>query len=129
VPEPERQNDESISNGERLWRRVQPTQINWEIYPPVVSTGAFNTTDGMSVSIASETTIEALTTNYPEDSVVEFEVGFARSLGCIVVRDPTTEDPAHAVLWGPRLRGRLQQSQKNALRNASKLIVTRRPNT
>ena len=126
---PERQNDESISNSERLWRRIHPSQINWETYPPRVSSGAFNTTDGMSVSIASETTIEALTKNYPEDCVVEFDVGFARSLGCIVVREPTTEDLAHALIWGPRSRGRLQQAQKDALRNASRLIVIRRPTT
>jgi len=109
---PERQNDLSISNSERLWRRIHPSQINWDTDPPLVSSGASNTKDGLSVSIVSETTIENLTQNYPEDSVVEFEVGFARSLGCVVFRDPTPNDPAHAIVWGPRAHGRMTQTQR-----------------
>ena len=124
---PERQDDRSIGNNERLWRRVHPFQIDWTANPPRVSSGAFNTSEGLSVSIALETTIESLTRNYPEDSVVEFDVGFTRSLGCIIERDPTQDDPAHALVWGPKSRGRLNKTQMNSLRNAARVILYRRP--
>lgn len=126
---PERQDDRSIGNNERLWRRVHPTQIDFdnETGEPRVSSGVFSTSDGLSVSIASETTIETLLRNYPEHSVVEFEVGVARSVGCVVVRDPTRDDPAHALVWGPKSRGRLNPTQRNSLRNAARVILYRRP--
>lgn len=78
---PERQDDQSIGNNEHLWRRVHPIQITFDndTGEPRVSSGVFSTGDGLSVSIASETTIEALLRNYPEHSVVEFEAGVARS--------------------------------------------------
>lgn len=123
----EREDDQSIGNSERLWRRIHPGQINWDASPPRVSSGAFNTKDGLSVSIASETTLEALTQDHPEDSIVEFEVGFARSLGCVIVRDRTEEDPAHALVWGPRSGGRLSQTQKDSLRNSATVRIYRRP--
>lgn len=124
---PERQDDPTIGKSERLWRRIHPFQINWNANPPIVSTGAFNTSDGLSVSIASETTLEALTQSHPEDSVVEFEAGFARSLGCLIFRDPTEEDPAHALVWGPKSRGRLSKTQMDSLRNAATVLIYRRP--
>lgn len=124
---PEAQNDPSIGNGERVWRRVQPTQIDWACTPPRVSSAAFSTTDGLSVSLASETTIEALTQNYPEHSVVEFEVGFARSLGCGIIRDPTEDDPSHCLVFGPKARGRMTQTQNNSLRAAAIQVRLCRP--
>lgn len=126
---PERQDDWSIGNNERLWRRVHPKQIDFdtETGEPRVSSGVFSTGDGLSVSIASETTIETLLRNYPEHSVVEFEAGVARSVGCIVVRDPTLDDPAHALVWGPKSRGRLNPTQRDTLRNAAILRLYRRP--
>lgn len=124
---PERQDDQSIGNAERLWRRVHPDQIDWTANPPIISTAAFNTVDGLSVSLASETTLEILTRDYTEDSVVEFQVGLARSLGCTIERDPTPEDPAHALVWGPRARGRLQKSQQNSLRNAARVVLYKWP--
>lgn len=124
---PERQNDESIGNSERLWRRVHPYQIKWTLNPPVVSTGAFNTADGVSVSIASETTLELLTQNYSEQSVVEFQAGYARSLGCILQRDPTPEDPAHVLVWGPKARGRLNSKQLDGLSCNAVIILSKPP--
>jgi len=126
---PEWQDDQSIGNNERLWRRVHPTQVDFdkETGEPRVSSGVFNTGDGLSVSIASETTIETLLRNYPEHSVVEFEAGVARSVGCIVVRDRTLDDPAHALVWGPKSRGRLNKTQMETLRNAATLKLYRPP--
>ncbi len=125
---PERNDDRSIGDDERLLRRVHPSQINWETNPPEVSTGAFNTGNGLSVSIASETSPETLTRNHPEDSVVEFEVRLVRQLGCTVERNRTDEDPTHALVWGPKADGRMKKSQMNALRNAAILVLCRRPN-
>lgn len=124
---PERQNDPSINNSERLWRRVHPSQIDWTLNPPRVRKAAFNTRDGLSVSIASETTIEILTRDYPQHSVVEFEAGFARSLGCTIERDPTPEDPAHALVFGPKSRGQLNQTQLKNLRDAATLKLYKWP--
>lgn len=131
---PERQDDQSIGNNEHLWRRVHPIQITFDndTGEPRVSSGVFSTGDGLSVSIASETTIEALLRNYPKHSVVEFEAGVARSQGCIIVRDPTPDDPAHALVWGPKSRGRLNKTQMETLRNTATLRFYRpstRPGT
>ena len=123
----ERQDDLSIGKAERLWRRVHPTQVDWTVDPPEVSTAAFNTTDGMSVSIASETTIEKISTLYPEDTVVEFPAALARELGCTLERCPTAEDPAHAEVWGPRPRGRLNKTQVKGLRDAAMVVLSKRP--
>lgn len=124
---PEWKDDHSIGDNERLWRRVHPTQITFEAESgePRISSGVFSTGDGLSVSIASETTTEALLKNYPEHSLIEFEAGVARSLGCVVVRDPTDDDPAHAVVWGPKSHGRLNKTQMDALRQAAKMIIYR----
>lgn len=126
---PKWQDDQTIGNHERLWRRVHPIQITFDndLGEPRVSSGVFSTGDGLSVSMASETTIEALMRNYPEHSVVEFEAGVARSQGCIVVRDPTPDDPAHALVWGPKSRGRLNKTQMETLRNAARLVLYRQP--
>ena len=124
---PERQDDSSIGKAERLWRRVHPGQINWTVEPPEVSTGAFNTTDGMSVSIASETTIERISALYPEDSIYEFPAAVARQLGCVLQRDPTDEDPAHALVHGTRERSRLTKTQFKTLRDAATLVRLKRP--
>lgn len=124
---PEQKDDTSIAEDERLWRRVHPSQLDWEADPPIVSTGVFNTGNGLSVSIASQSSLETITRNYPEFSVVEFEVRLVRSLGCSVERDPTDEDAAHALVWGPNANGRMRKSQLNALRNTAKLVLVRRP--
>ena len=115
---PEQRDDPSISDSELLWRRVHPFQIDWKVNPARVSSGAFNTANGLSVSIASETTLTAITIKFPEDSVVQFEVSLARSLGCKIERDPTDDDASHALVWGPKAHGRLSKTQMDNLRNA-----------
>ena len=126
---PQRPDDPSIGDEERLWRRVHPKQIDLssETGEPEVSSGAFSTREELSIAISSQTTLETFVFNYPEHSVVEFTAGAARVLGCSVVRDPLPNDPAHALLCGPRSRGRLTQSQKELLKQVSRLILFKSP--
>lgn len=126
---PQRPDDPSIDNNERLWRRVHPTQINIDsgTGDPDVSSAVFSTREEVSVAIASETTLEIFVANNPEHSVVEFTVGSARSAGCTVVRDPLADDPAHALVCGPRSHGQLNKTQQELLKQASRLVLFREP--
>lgn len=126
---PQRPDDPTIDGSQRLWRRVHPIQIRIdpETEDPEISSGVFSTDQELSVALASETTIETLLGEYPEYSVVEFEAVDARSTGCTVVRCPLPGDPAHALVCGPRSRGRLNKTQQQYLKTHSRLVVFRRP--
>lgn len=125
---PQRPDDPSIGNDERLWRRVHPTQI--ELDPqtkePDVSSGTFSTREEVSVTIASESTLADFLRDNSDHSVIEFTAGGARALGCTVVRDPQPNDPAHALVCGSRSRGQLNKTQQELLNQASRLIVVGR---
>jgi len=125
---PQRPDDPSISENERLWRRVHPVQIDLDpqTRQPDVSSGAFSTREEVSVAIASQTTLAAFILNYPEHSVIEFTAGAARAAGCTVVRDPLPDDPAHALVCGPRSRGQLNKTQQELLQQASTVVLFRR---
>jgi len=125
---PQRPDDPSIGNDERLWRRVHPTQI--ELDPqtkePDVSSGTFSTREEVLVTIATESTLADFLRDNPDHSIIEFTAGAARALGCTVVRDPQPNDPAHALVCGSRSRGQLNKTQQELLNQASSLIVVGR---
>ena len=125
---PQRPDDPSIDDGERLWRRVHPTQIelNPQTRQPDVSSGTFSTREEVSVSIASESVLADFLRDNPDHSVIEFTAGAARALGCTVVRDPQPNDPAHALVCGTRSRGQLNKTQQELLNQASTLVVVGR---
>jgi hypothetical protein len=128
---PQRPDDPSISNDERLWRRVHPSQFKpySGTGPSEISSAVFSTREEVSVAIASETTLEVFVANHLEYSVVEFTAGAARRIGCTVVRDPLPNDQAHALVCGPRSNGQLNKTQQELLKQASRLILFRGPHT
>ncbi len=106
---------------------IQPFHIDPDTGNPEISSGVFSTGEELSVAIASKTSIEALLSEYPEHSVVEFEAAAARSAGCTVVRDPLPGDDAHALVCGPKSHGRLNKTQQETLKRQSRLVCFRRP--
>lgn len=124
-----RADDPTISNEERLWRRVP---LEWiKIDPntgnPIISSAAFRPSDEMSVNIASQTTPEEVLKNDPRHSLAEFNAGYAREIGCIVVRDPLPDDRSHALVCGKNPNGRLTKSQAKKIATQARLIVYRPP--
>lgn len=125
---PESHNDPTISDSERLWRRIHPVHIKMESGEPRPSSAAFRSkTDRISVAIASLTTPETVLANYPRHSLAEFGVGFARSTGCGVVRNPLPSDPAHALLNGTASRGHLTKSEARRIAGQARWVRLQQP--
>lgn len=125
---PQRPDDPSIAHDELLWHRVHPTHIDLDpqTKEPDVSSATFSTRQEVSVTIASESTLTEFLRGYPDHSVIAFTAGAARALGCTVVRDPEPDNPAHALVCGPRSRGRLNKSQQELLTQASRLVLLKK---
>ena len=94
------QGDAPIPDGEVLYRRIHCSWITWEDGPPRPSSVAFkDRKEGkLSVAIARETSVKNLLRGRPEDSVISFVAGQARSQGLRVERDFDPDNPGHAVL-------------------------------
>jgi hypothetical protein len=122
---PQRPDDHSILDHVLLWRRVHPTQIELDPHTgkPDVSSGALSTREEVSISLATETTLELFLKDNPEHSVIEFTAGAARRLGCTVVRDPLPHDPAHALVCGSKSRGQLNKTQQELLNKEARVVV------
>ena len=124
MTDPQPENDSSIADEVVLWRRVHPAQIvqddNLDEMRP--SSQAFQNTsgtNGMSVNIASETTIDDTLQGYEDHYIVSLEAGGVRSLGQGVVRNPLPENPAHAEVTGKK-----KGSIKKRLSEASIWVVS-----
>ena len=129
MPPPERRDDPSVSDNERLWRRVHPSDIirdpeSKELRP---TSAAFRPSEEMSVDIASLTTPEAVLSNYPHHSLIEFTAGIVRKEGGIVVRDPLPDNPSHALVCGKNPEGRLTKSQAKKIQQSSKWVIRKTP--
>lgn len=100
----QRIDDLSIGNQERLWRRIIPSWIvegeDGKLRP---SSSAFldGYTGEVSVHIAALTNQDQALEGRPNDSLVEIVAALPRSLGHILVRDPTDKDPSHALICPP----------------------------
>lgn len=98
--------DPSISDDAELWRRIPP----WHFYfdeklgRSRPSKAAFEDDgDGspMSVVLASEAgPPESALAEHPGYALSAITAGLARACGQLIVRDPTPEEPAHAVVVG-----------------------------
>lgn len=98
---PERVDDPTIEDEARLWRRILPPWVHREPDGRVrpASFAFLDRLSGeLSVHLASLTTPERALQGHPEDSLVEIDAGFIRSLGYTVVRDPTPGDESHALI-------------------------------
>jgi hypothetical protein len=120
-------NDPAISDEVILWRRVHPEQLVFnsnlnEMRPTSQSFQNTSGSDGMSVNIASETTIEETLHGYEDHFIVSLEVGIVRSLNQGVIRKPLPDNPAHSEVTGKKTK-----SIKKRLSDASMWVVP--PNT
>ena len=108
MPRPNWVDDRTILDEFGLWRGLQPTQIKEVGGKSVPSTGAFVTTE-LSASVVQETTPDRVIAKGAAHGydwrLWEFPVTSARDPGCLVDRDPITEqddeaknDPAHAIV-------------------------------
>ena len=94
--------DPTIGDDEVLWRRIRPEWVQREqdgtIRPASVAFIDRTPSREVSVHIASLTDQDRVLQAYPEDSLVAIKAGHPRSLGYAIVRDPTPEDPSHALI-------------------------------
>lgn len=119
----ERADDRSIADPARLWRRIIPRWVyHEEGEPPRPQLAAFidRHTGEVSIHIADLTTPEKALAGRPDDSLAEVTAGLARSLGLMVVRDPTEEDPSHALICPCPTK-----SQAKTLARAARWVVLR----
>ena len=88
-----------------------------------MSSAAFkdSTPGGMSMHLAAETTLETVTTRYPDHGVVAITAGLPRSLGLNLVpdpvkceADPSKDDPSHALVCPKASQGAAKKLAKNA---------------
>jgi len=108
-----------------LLRRIIPGWITWEDGSPRPSSQAFKDRNEhkLSLVISAECSTRILLRGRPEDSIVSFQAGFARSLGLQVIRDPDPNLPGHVVI------DPAPKSSKTARRLATKSewVVFRNP--
>ena len=122
--------DSSIQDTENLWRRIHPDyktpdgnggyrpsskafqNASQDVHDKLMTPLGYTFDPGMSVDIASETTVEDVLQGYPGHYLAEFTVGYARSLGQGVVRAPLPKDAAHAVVLGNKKKAKKKFSKK-----------------
>ena len=102
-------NDPTIPDCERLFRRIHPQQLVPDERTPGklrVSSGAFRDEE---LSIVIEATLLAggrqppdLLRTYSEYALVAITAGKARAYGQNVARDPEPDEPAHGVVFGKK---------------------------
>jgi hypothetical protein len=99
------QDDSAIHNHRILWRRVPSEYIffdpNLNRYRP--RSQAFQNTsgtNGMSVNLADETTVDSTLKDRGNDFLVAFPAGLARELEQEVIRKPLDNNPAHCEVTG-----------------------------
>ncbi len=100
-----------LEGSEVVLRRVRDyetiTDSNGGIPRPSSNAFIQDGPDGqVSVYLASETTAEHITREYPNTFVAEVEVGAIRTQGLDVERDPIPGGPGHCNITGRKTRGK-----------------------
>ena len=131
---PQWHDDLTISDDEWLWRRVlvdDPSHVqrNPVTATPEISSGAFKSRTVLtSVAIASLTTPQDFVAGYPKHSFVAVTARTVRETGCIIVRDPKPDDPAHANIIGTkRADGLLTGAEAKKIANHARWVLYREP--
>jgi len=120
----ERTNDPSIPDEEYLWRRFLPKDDD-------LSKSDFKDSRGpTSVNLASLTSINKTLEGHPTFKIAQLTAGDVRSVGCGVVRNPTPDNSAHALIIGNHRNnntgsktGRVTQSEARKLSMLAKKIT------
>lgn len=109
--------DPSISDEERLWRRIWPNHVSKSKDPIIPQSRAFrdNHTGEVSVHRADLITPEDALAEYPTHYLVEITAGQVRALGeYAVVADPIVDDPSHALILPSPTRGDAKRLARQA---------------
>jgi hypothetical protein len=117
--------DASLRDEINLWRRIPPWHVifdeNLQRWRP--SSAAFdNDADGepMSVVIAEEALAQgrspaALVVGHEGYGLASVTVGLVRACGQGVTRDPMPDEPAHALVFGPKPKSVQRRLAKGAV--------------
>ena len=106
-----------LDDGLTVLRRVRDYEVLEEDGNPRPSSQAFiqGGPDGnVSVYLASETTPERITRDYPRTYVAEVDIGTIRELGLDVEREPIEDDPGHCNIVGRKTRNRARAIARSA---------------
>ena len=100
-----------VNDNDTVMRRVSRTEVTLHEDDGIIrpSSDAFlqgGPEGDVSVYLASETTPERITRDYPGTYVALVEVNVIRALGLEVERDPIQDDPGHCNITGRKTRGR-----------------------
>ena len=104
------EDDPSIADDERLFRRIPRTWVDWDEHGNAsISSAAFKDEE-LSINIESvmmrdrRPPVDAIR-GYPGYGLAALTAGHARSLNQLVVREPIEQEPAHGVVFGKKKRG------------------------
>jgi hypothetical protein len=124
-----RQDDTSIVDEDRLFRRIHPAHVVKDDDTGLarVSTAAFKDQE-LSINIESVLrsegkTAEVCLQNYPKYKLVAITAGEARQYQQIVCRDPLPENLSHGLVCGSKKSNRIH----NGLRALAKWVVPAQP--
>ncbi|MDE3180806.1 MAG: hypothetical protein KGM47_14255 [Acidobacteriota bacterium] len=101
--------DPSIPDDAELWRRVRPDfqKMDAAGRPRATSQAFQEPSNGTPMSVLLADQVKAggrdlkdVLADYPGHKMASFRAGFARTLGLGIARDPTPQEPAHAVVVG-----------------------------
>lgn len=100
-----------VNDNDTVMRRVSRTEVTLHEDDGIIrpSSDAFlqgGPEGDVSVYLASETTPERITRNYPGMYVALVEVSVIRALGLEVERDQSEEDSGHCNITGRKTRGK-----------------------
>jgi len=123
--------DPTIEDDAELWRRLNPEWVIWDenmgCHRP--STAAFdNSRDGSPTSFylaeivrQTDRDEDAVLAPFPGYSLASVSAGEARDCHQGVTRDPLPEEPAHALMFGPKTKStkRCLAQKATLIRNAS----------
>jgi hypothetical protein len=118
------EDDPSIPDSERLFRRIPRTWVDWDADGnAAISSAAFKDTE-LSVNLESimardSRPPEDAIRNYPGYGLAAITAAHARSLNQKVARDPLPEEPAHGVVYGQKKKGGIGSK----LRDAAEWVV------
>jgi hypothetical protein len=123
------EDDPSITDEERLFRRIPRPWINWDEHGnAAISSAAFKDED-LSVALESVMVRDGrppadAIRNYTGYGLAAITAARARSLNQRVARDPIEEEPAHGVVYGQKKRGGIA----GKLRDGASWVIAPAPN-
>jgi hypothetical protein len=123
------EDDPSIVDQERLFRRIPRTWIDWDDDDTAAISSAAFKDEELSINIESimvrdgRPPADAIR-QYPGYGLAAITAAHARSLNQAIARDPIQEEPAHGVVYGQKKRGGIA----GKLRDGASWVINPLPN-